>query len=726
MGLDPKTTSKVFEQVVRMRDAGIAVLLVEQNARRALETADVGCVLDLGRVHITGPAPELLADPQLAELYLGGRPADRDERGEGSPMTDRTLRIIMNGVTGRMGHRQHLVRSVLAIRDEGGIERPDGSRLQVEPVLVGRNRDKLADLADRYGIAEITTDLDEALADDTADVYFDALVTSERKKSILKALAAGKHVYTEKPLAESVGEGLEIAEAGAAAGTVNGVVHDKIFLPGLMKLKRLVDGGFFGRILSVRGEFGYWVFEGDWIAPQRPSWNYRAADGGGMVLDMFCHWNYVFEHLFGRVDSVIAKAVTHIPERWDEQGNRYDATADDAAYAIFEIGDVVVQMNSSWAVRVDRKELVEFQVDGTHGSAVAGLFGCRVQPRVRTPKPVWNPDQPTDQDFRSPVGRGAGQRGLPQRVPCAVGAVPPRRRRRPAAPLRLHVGGARAGAGRGRAPVLGRGPTGAAGDPHMVTPRPAGRRRRLAHAPARRRRASGSTTRAGSRAVRRSPRPTSWPIRAGTTRRARPPELDWDATLAFRRELFRYGFGVAEAMDTAQRNMGLDWPATQELIRRSAAQAREHGARIASGAGTDHRPGATTVDQVADAYAEQVEYVEFTGSQVILMASRQLAATAHARRRLPQGLRPDPRPGPRAGDPALAGRGVRPAAARLLGQRRRRRRHRHVPRAGRRARRRRSTASRCRCSPPSTRPSCGPRCRRASGSTPATTSTTPS
>jgi predicted dehydrogenase len=316
-------------------------------------------------------------------------------------MTDRTLRIIMNGVTGRMGHRQHLVRSILAIRDEGGIERPDGSRLQVEPILVGRNRDKLADLADRYGIAEITTDLDEALADETAEIYFDALVTSERKKSILKALAAGKHVFTEKPLAESVGEGLEIAEAGAAAGTVNGVVHDKIFLPGLVKLKRLVDGGYFGRILSVRGEFGYWVFEGDWIPSQRPSWNYRAADGGGMVLDMFCHWNYVFEHLFGRVDSVIAKAVTHIPERWDEQGRRYDATADDAAYAIFEIGDVVVQMNSSWAVRVDRKELVEFQVDGTHGSAVAGLFGCRVQPRVRTPKPVWNPDLPTDQDFRA-------------------------------------------------------------------------------------------------------------------------------------------------------------------------------------------------------------------------------------------------------------------------------------------------------------------------------------
>ena len=316
-------------------------------------------------------------------------------------MSVHTQRIIMNGITGRMGYRQHLVRSILAIRDEGGIELPDGSRLQVEPVLVGRNHDKLAEIAARHDIAEFTTDLDGALSDDTASIYFDAQVTSERKKAILKALAAGKHVYTEKPLAETVEEGLEIAEAGAASGTVNGVVHDKIYLPGLIKLKRLVDGGFFGRILSVRGEFGYWVFEGDLIPAQRPSWNYRAADGGGMVLDMFCHWNYVFEHLFGRVDSVIAKAVTHIPERWDERGERYDATADDAAYAIFEIGDTIVQMNSSWAVRVERKELVEFQVDGTHGSAVAGLFGCRVQPRVRTPKPVWNPDLPTDQDFRS-------------------------------------------------------------------------------------------------------------------------------------------------------------------------------------------------------------------------------------------------------------------------------------------------------------------------------------
>jgi predicted dehydrogenase len=316
-------------------------------------------------------------------------------------MPHHTVRILMNGVTGRMGYRQHLVRSILAIRDDGGIELPDGSRLQVEPVLIGRSRDKLAEIAEQHGVAEYTTDLDAALSDDTAAIYFDAQITGERKKAILKAIAAGKHVFTEKPIAESVQEGKELADAARDAGIIDGVVHDKLYLPGLLKLKRLIDAGFFGRILSVRGEFGYWVFEGDIVPAQRPSWNYRAEDGGGMVLDMFCHWNYVLENLFGRVQSVTAKAVTHIPQRWDEQGRPYEATADDAAYGIFELeGDIIAQINSSWAVRVDRGELVEFQVDGTHGSAVAGLFGCRIQHRVQTPKPVWNPDLPTDQDFR--------------------------------------------------------------------------------------------------------------------------------------------------------------------------------------------------------------------------------------------------------------------------------------------------------------------------------------
>jgi len=317
-------------------------------------------------------------------------------------MAQRTIRVIMNGVTGRMGYRQHLVRSILAIRNDGGVVLPDGDRISVEPILVGRNAEKLADLAAKHAVTDYTTDLDEALSDSSASVYFDAQITSERKKSILKAIGAGKQIYTEKPIAESVREGMELVTAARDAGVINGVVHDKLYLPGLLKLKRLIDSDFFGRILSVRGEFGYWVFEGDLLPAQRPSWNYRAEDGGGMVLDMFCHWNYVLENLFGTVQAVMAKAVTHIPERWDEQGRQYAATADDAAYGIFELeGGVIAQINSSWAVRVDRGELVEFQVDGTHGSAVAGLFGCRIQPRVQTPMPVWNPDLPTTEDFRS-------------------------------------------------------------------------------------------------------------------------------------------------------------------------------------------------------------------------------------------------------------------------------------------------------------------------------------
>jgi predicted dehydrogenase len=316
-------------------------------------------------------------------------------------MAVRTIKVIMNGVTGRMGYRQHLVRSILPIRDDGGVVVGD-DRIQVVPVLVGRNADKLAKLAELHGVSEWTTDLDAALADPEATIYFDAQVTSERTGAILAAIEAGKHIFTEKPIAESVLDGQKLVTAAQQAGTITGVVHDKLYLPGLVKLKRLVDLGFFGRILSVRGEFGYWVFEGDVIPAQRPSWNYRAEDGGGMVLDMFCHWNYVLENLFGPVEAVMAKAVTHIPERWDEQGNSYVATADDAAYGIFELsGGIIAQINSSWAVRVDRGELVEFQVDGTHGSATAGLFGCRIQPRAQTPKPVWNPDLPTDQDFRA-------------------------------------------------------------------------------------------------------------------------------------------------------------------------------------------------------------------------------------------------------------------------------------------------------------------------------------
>ncbi len=319
--------------------------------------------------------------------------------------TTRTLRIAMNGVTGRMGYRQHLVRSILPIREQGGVELPDGSRVQVEPVLVGRNEDKLRELAKKHDVAEYTTDLDGIIGDAGTDVVFDAAMTNLRPATLSRAMRAGKHVYTEKPTAETLAEAVELARLREETGVTAGVVHDKLYLPGLVKLRRLVDEGFFGRILSLRGEFGYWVFEGDVQPAQRPSWNYRKEDGGGMTTDMFCHWNYVLEGIIGSVRTVNAQTVTHIPTRWDEQGKPYDATADDAAYGIFEMetpdGDpVVAQINSSWAVRVYRDELVEFQVDGTHGSAVAGLFRCVSQQRANTPKPVWNPDLPTTEKFR--------------------------------------------------------------------------------------------------------------------------------------------------------------------------------------------------------------------------------------------------------------------------------------------------------------------------------------
>src|SRR6478752_1632287 len=317
-------------------------------------------------------------------------------------MAQKSIGIIMNGATGRMGYRQHLVRSILAIRDEGGVELSTGERVHVQPLLVGRRESTLADLADKHDIADYTTDLDAALADPRWEIYADFLVTKARAAALRKAIAAGKAIFTEKPTAESLEEALELAALARDAGVKNGVVHDKLYLPGLQKLKRLIDSGFFGRILSVRGEFGYWVFEGDWQPAQRPSWNYRAEDGGGIVVDMFPHWDYVLENLFGKVETVYAQASTHIPTRWDENGEPYAATAEDAAYGIFELdGGVIAQINSSWTVRVNRGELVEFQVDGTHGSAVAGLFDCRIQPRAQTPKPVWNPDLPTDQDFRS-------------------------------------------------------------------------------------------------------------------------------------------------------------------------------------------------------------------------------------------------------------------------------------------------------------------------------------
>lgn len=317
----------------------------------------------------------------------------------------KVLRIAMNGITGRMGYRQHLLRSILPIRDQGGITLADGSKLTVEPILVGRNEDKLRELAQKHRVEHYSTDLDSLIDDPSIDIIFDASMTSLRYDTLSKAIAAGKHIFTEKPTAENLDDAVDLARQAKAKGITAGVVHDKLYLPGLVKLRRLVDEGFFGRILSLRGEFGYWVFEGDIQEAQRPSWNYRLADGGSMTTDMYCHWNYVLEGIIGQVKTVTSTTATHIPTRWDEQGEPYEATADDAAYGIFELetpeGDpVIAQINSSWAVRVYRDELVEFQIDGTHGSAVAGLNKCVAQQRAHTPKPVWNPDLPVTESFR--------------------------------------------------------------------------------------------------------------------------------------------------------------------------------------------------------------------------------------------------------------------------------------------------------------------------------------
>lgn len=308
--------------------------------------------------------------------------------------------IIMNGVTGRMGTNQHLMRSIVEIIRQGGVELANGDTIVPDPVLVGRNQAKLEELSRKSGISKISTDLDAMLQDESYTVYFDAQTTGRRAEAIRKAVQAGKHIYCEKPMATDTATALELFQLCQKAGVKNGVVQDKLWLPGLRKVKRLIESGFFGKILSVRGEFGYWVFEGDTIPAQRPSWNYRKEDDGGIIVDMLCHWRYVLDNIFGKVKAVSCLGATHIKERVDERGNTYACTADDSAYATFELeGDVIAHFNSSWTVRVRRDDLLTLQIDGTKGSAVAGLRECYVQHYGNTPKPVWNPDIPQPINF---------------------------------------------------------------------------------------------------------------------------------------------------------------------------------------------------------------------------------------------------------------------------------------------------------------------------------------
>ncbi len=301
--------------------------------------------------------------------------------------------IIMNGVTGRMGTNQHLMRSIVEIIKQGGVQVAPDEVIMPDPVLVGRNMAKLEKLREMSGVQKINTNLDEVMNDPGYQIYFDAQTTGRRAEAIREAVKAGKHIYCEKPIAVNTETALELYNLCKDAGLKNGVVQDKLWLPGILKLKRLIEQGFFGQILSVRGEFGYWVFEGDSIPAQRPSWNYRKEDDGGIIVDMLCHWRYVLDDVFGKVKAVSCLGATHVQERVDEQGKAYKCTADDTAYATFELENgIIAHFNSSWTVRVRRDDLLTLQVDGTKGSAVAGLRECHTQHYGNTPKPVWNPD----------------------------------------------------------------------------------------------------------------------------------------------------------------------------------------------------------------------------------------------------------------------------------------------------------------------------------------------
>ena len=316
-------------------------------------------------------------------------------------MATQRLGVILSGVTGRIGVNQHLGRALVPLRDTP-IVLANGNHLVIDPVLVGRNAAKLEQVAKRFGIERWTTDLDAALSDTRDTLFFESATTNLRFDNVRRALAAGKHVFCDKPLSPTHAQALQLTEIAQRARLKNGVVMANLWLPGLRKLKTLTDAGFFGRVLHIRGEHGYWVFEGDGRPGQRPSWNYRKHEGGGIVLDMMCHWHYMLEGLFGPIRRVTCAARSFVPRRWDENGKPYAADADDAAAILCEMASgALVQITLSWCTRVRRDDLMVMQVDGTDGSAVTGVFDCLTQHRAQTPSLVWNAEDRPAIDHRA-------------------------------------------------------------------------------------------------------------------------------------------------------------------------------------------------------------------------------------------------------------------------------------------------------------------------------------
>ena len=317
-------------------------------------------------------------------------------------MATRRIGIILHGATSRIGTTQHLMNSLLPIRAEGGLPLANGDRLVPDPILVGRTADKLEALAQRLGVTRWTTDLDAALANPEDELFFECAFGGGRPELARRALAAGKHIYLEKPVAETLAEVVALRADAEAAGAKHAVMQDKIHLPGLAKLKTVLNLGSLGRLLSMKLEFGWWVFDGEHIPAQRTSWNYRKATGGGLVLDMFPHWRYVIDHLFGAPTALTCHMRTAQPKRWDEQHRPYDVDVEDEARAILEFpGGLVGEVFSSWATRIRRDDMLVVTAEGTQGSAVATLQQCWTQSLANTPKPVFPVQAPQTMDFRS-------------------------------------------------------------------------------------------------------------------------------------------------------------------------------------------------------------------------------------------------------------------------------------------------------------------------------------